>query len=963
MTEHGSTPAFALLTDAPGVCTGQRQTVHEPFELDSWWLNPPGLPHQHSLWTPCPEECPVRMHIPQQTCEFTCVNGTPGSCTNPAMNVADLTRKRCRHCETPGCQLCSFDDRCRQCAMGFYLDEDADRCHSRFAFFVPCVYGLLSLALATLFSWYVWLRRLPVINARVLKRALMRRQHLNLRDHTTQRHDWYPLSTNLCRPRADGHTVGGRATTFFFSFQAFVLCWCVCAALGWIVSSWVFSERMLSEGRVSAKKEDVYSICGSTLKQLEADQRRFVKLGKLTYTILLYIFTTCASVAYATYQCRRRVRLDTGEATMKDFALMLSGFPPETGPEVERHRAAFIRQTTGCDPIGVSICWVYDDKEVKELLARETWLWGKGRDSCDMKATSSDLRPSQGQDTGSGPLQVFFQNLTRLLAPPLQPEDTELEARRHEDRATAAAAGATSTSSMYVIFRWEAERDRAKAAFLSDTSVPLYKARYRIRFDRSGNGSEPESVLWQNFAKEVKAVPFRTLASVFGIAVAIMLWGVLFYFPFAMYEAWSYSVLGEPSDFTTETTFSMLVVAGNQILYLLCDKASRFIGFRFASHQLTAYIGLYTLALLSNLAIDMAILFYTTTVAMENLGLDVTSSSFLLNEDERVSYPAIARLGARLMAYNFPACFLLPFLCEALFTLVLPYHVYKKLLGTQPISQKGADACLMPMIFDMSRYADVVLNMTQATVSLFFSPGYVLPTLLGMLLGHTCVFAWDHYRVLRHVRNFRFTSFRTEKAAQRLLSLPGASLSACLVLQLIQVNLVTLSTKNSACLIVAAAGLHTAGYLLVLEFVVPWLGRAHHEPAAQRYEQVAKVFPGNWFNTNPMHCLRSRYVHQHKPPCIFYQIGKEHLLEPNPKLGLFYSAPQWNNEQTSTMVELSRLARQSLGGALVSQAAIHLVQDACSPASGSRIVPGRTRPLGLSTVRGGGGGGGPWSSG
>ena len=25
---------------------------------------------------------------------------------------------------------------------------------------------------------------------------------------------------------------------------------------------------------------------------------------------------------------------------------------------------------------------------------------------------------------------------------------------------------------------------------------------------------------------------------------------------------------------------------------------------------------------------------------------------------------------------------------------------------------------------------------------------------------------------------------------------------------------------------------------LVLEFVVPWLGRAHHEPAAQRYEQA-----------------------------------------------------------------------------------------------------------------------------
>jgi hypothetical protein len=27
---------------------------------------------------------------------------------------------------------------------------------------------------------------------------------------------------------------------------------------------------------------------------------------------------------------------------------------------------------------------------------------------------------------------------------------------------------------------------------------------------------------------------------------------------------------------------------------------------------------------------------------------------------------------------------------------------------------------------------------------------------------------------------------------------------------------------------------------------------------------------------------------------------QEHLLEPNPKLGLFYSAPEWNNAPAST---------------------------------------------------------------
>ena len=36
---------------------------------------------------------------------------------------------------------------------------------------------------------------------------------------------------------------------------------------------------------------------------------------------------------------------------------------------------------------------------------------------------------------------------------------------------------------------------------------------------------------------------------------------------------------------------------------------------------------------------------------------------------------------------------------------------------------------------------------------------------------------------------------------------------------------------------------------------MPWAAHAFLVAA-----QVAKVFPGNWFNTNPMHCLRSRQV-------------------------------------------------------------------------------------------------------
>lgn len=872
-----------------------------------------GTANEHSLWRPRPENCPVRMHIPGEGCEFTCVNGSLGSCTNPAMNVADLEKSKCRSCEISGCQVCSPDNLCKECATGFYLTEDENQCHSQFAFFVPCVSGIVGLLLLTFMSWYIWLRKQPTVNTRVLKRAIMRRRHMTLRDHTTRQHLWYPLSINLCTARSeDGHIVGGRALLMFFSFQAFVLVWCVVALLFWLLCSIVSNSQMLNEGKVSGVKEDIFSICHATLR------RHSTKMGKLIYTATLYVFTTIATFLYAVWQRRRRIRLDTDEATMKDFTVMLKGFPCETGNQVEHHRLDFVRKTTGRQPIGVSICWEYNHEEVTEILARETWLWGKARDSCGGGGEIQATMPPDNRGEGCGPMRYFFQYLTQFLATPAQQEaDADLgKARRHEERATLAAANAVSTGCMYVVFRSEAERDHARQIFSSKTERPLYNGQ-RIKFEVSGSGSEPESVLWHNFSK-AQGVPCRAALSVLAIAGSIVLWGLLFYFPFAIYEAWSYSALGAASDTTTEMIFSMLVVAGNQILYLLCEKASRFICFRFVGHQLTAYIWLYTMALLCNLAMDLVILFYTTQLAMANLGLEITTATFLMGTDEVTTFPMRAKLGARLKSYNFPACFFLPFLFEALFTVVIPYHIYKTLVGSQPIRQRAADGFLMPAPFDMSRYADVVLNMTQATMSLFFSPGYVLPTLGGMLFGHIFVYAWDHYRVLRHVRKFRITSFGTEKAAERMLALPGASLIAGTVLQTFQVGAVTPSNEFVAGLsVVGAVAAHITIHLLVLQYIVLWVGRAEHRTAESSYEEVASTNPGNWFNMNPIHCLRSRYVHKHDPPCIFYQIGKEHLLEPNPKLGLFYSAPEWNNEQPSTFVELTQLARRSLATAIV----------------------------------------------
>ncbi|CAE7558096.1 unnamed protein product [Symbiodinium natans] len=278
----------------------------------------------------------------------------------------------------------------------------------------------------------------------------------------------------------------------FFNFQAFILAWCAptfgqdqLLYLSFIVIA--YNSSMLTAGLrpglaaplaalgeecpegLGHGKADVYTICGaahSAFHDLDTSKGQEVAEGTLAFTVFLcpivrhsvafvYFFTALSTLFYATYQRRRRVELDTDEATMKDFALMLTGFPEEEGEEapppppppatdvqnyaaeptwsppceMETDRVNFVRRATGCQPVGVSICWKYNSLEaagrsmtqlcsvreklgfpaqVEELLVRETWLWSKvwpvcipemlelhvsqGRDSCGpMKSTSTLL--------------------------------------------------------------------------------------------------------------------------------------------------------------------------------------------------------------------------------------------------------------------------------------------------------------------------------------------------------------------------------------------------------------------------------------------------------------------------------------------------------------------------------------------------------------------------------------------
>merc|ERR1719420_2076020 len=94
-------------------------------------------------------------------------------------------------------------------------------------------------------------------------------------------------------------------------------------------------------------------------------------------------------------------------------------------------------------------------------------------------------------------------------------------------------------------------------------------------------------------------------------------------------------------------------------------------------------------------------------------------------------------LGRTLFLYNFPCCFLVPFVAEAIFTVALPYHLgYRLIRAQKKVRGRTAEAYLAPIPMDLARYGDLIVNVTLAEICFFTTSGWVLHTFVGLLVGN-----------------------------------------------------------------------------------------------------------------------------------------------------------------------------------------------------------------------------------
>lgn len=215
---------------------------------------------------------------------------------------------------------------------------------------------------------------------------------------------------------------------------------------------------------------------------------------------------------------------------------------------------------------------------------------------------------------------------------------------------------------------------------------------------------------------------------------------------------------------------------------------------------------------------------------------------------------------------------------------------------------------------EQGRYADVIFNLILVACIPFIAPAYMLTTYGVFLLAHLYIYFYDHWKTLRWARKFYFSSDEVHWFGQQLLCLPLGILASALVFKANQMSGgpnggLGSGVLHGSVLGAAMAGaftLHVLVHLTLLDMVVkPYRSDPNKAENTTPFSKVAEEEAATHLTTNPVQCLRSKYIHEDSPPLSPFVLGKEKIMKPNPKLGAYFDGLQ-DFEQKAKFREESR---------------------------------------------------------
>jgi len=858
----------------------------------------------------CPKSCPIYAddRADGVDCNFECVEATPKACSavNPKEPVPDVERGICRACIIYGCKTCTTEgqDTCAVCSSGYRLTSEG-KCENANMMYWYALFAVLGLIAAFIVAWIVDIACRPVVNPDGLKGALDARSRSKVRmpkqSDSVEGRELWPLDTNLLKT-----PVAGIGVQLHFNFQFFLIVWALAIGVAWLFLALSVDDALLILGTRRAKT--ARQNCILVAWGFETQMR--LMWTKVDFVVAAYILTFLACIAFGVRQLRIFQKVDMQNSTHKDYAARIRNLPLMDGTEpVEEELKKRLEDATGQKVVGVSVCWDFQEHEDELLELIESKLVEK-----------EEMGKAAPQASDAPEPESFFARMERsMLAADaervvVKGEMTEEEKEVAKREAQAHAAhpdeeiieeckevdvvgilkSIKTCPDAYAIFETEASRDAAVESAVQSGGIDFHGNTLKLNASRV----EPQTVNWRNCANtDITVKAKRVVLGFFIMLAGLALWVIAFYLPYAWFTlTFNYSYGQEPG-FVAGMTFSMVVVAGNALMYLVCSEVADRARFIYVDDREVCYMLLYCFACVFNVALDLITTYmvaYRINVGLRMKTYDGTLLENLQQFSDRFESYAMQRtLANNLYAYAFPATFLIPFLIEPVATIYAPYKMMLAIVRTQP-SMKGfmAERLLGSLVFDLSRYADLMLDVMIAVLIFFFPGGYNIQMFVGLAASHVYIYFFDHYRVLRSIQSCNYADKMVDWWTQWMMCIPCGFMLACVVFKAnCQPGYPCVDGDTMVLGCVVAFLAHILLHTLALKFIVPIFGLTGESDGADTntYQDCSRRIACSWFTANPMYCLRSQYVYKHDPPCVYCIPGKEHLIETNEDIGLYFN--------------------------------------------------------------------------
>eukprot|EP00927_Polykrikos_kofoidii_P009003 TRINITY_DN13745_c0_g2_i1.p1 TRINITY_DN13745_c0_g2~~TRINITY_DN13745_c0_g2_i1.p1 ORF type:complete len:1183 (+),score=150.03 TRINITY_DN13745_c0_g2_i1:25-3573(+) len=403
----------------------------------------------------------------------------------------------------------------------------------------------------------------------------------------------------------------------------------------------------------------------------------------------------------------------------------------------------------------------------------------------------------------------------------------------------------------FVVFSTQAARDAVVDMARHRRLAPM---RFKIKNGRTQwhklivepASCEPVSVNWENFSRAVH-FPQKLFLGVTMMCLTFLVW-VFLYLPYAAYYAEILTIPGLQPVAAQEYTLGVLIAFGNVLLQTVIEKVAVWAGFLYKHNRDTTVLTLAFLGTLVNTSFDLAIVALAaqgTKSGQAFMGRETTFDSVVANE---------------LFHLIVPGYLFVPAIGCPIVERVLPFLMCRLLIRTHAsVKLRRATVALQSPSFDICwRYADILNNTTICACLLFFSSSRSWKVMVWLLLFILLVYCIDKYLLLNCASTTIYDTDILSSSFARWWCLPTALLAIVAMYWGYKAGMVRSPGVCVACLVIHVVVFLTA-MLQVEWFCEKCVPDPRLYPDAVR-EMRGSGRPWDFFNTNPVFCLRTRFL-------------------------------------------------------------------------------------------------------